>query len=155
AVETSDPEPASSPAPITVPPLPPPLVPVRPWAPPDVDAREYSTARDVACSVDDVLQRTELRTMKQLANLERFAATEHIEHQEVDANGNAGPVRQRDFTYLAFVTRPKKGFVFLEEERDGSQELSSFPTSLASKGLVGLGVFLFSPEYKDDVAYRC
>ena len=41
------------------------------------------------------------------------------------------------------------------EERDGGQNLSEFPTSLASRGLVGLGVFLFDPEMQDDVTYRC
>jgi hypothetical protein len=93
--------------------------------------------------------------VSQLANFEKFIATEHIEHQEIDAYGNPGPVRDKDFTYLAFVQRPKKGSVYLEEERNGGQNLASFPTSLASRGLVGLGVFLFTPEYAGDLEYRC
>jgi hypothetical protein len=35
-------------------------------------------------------------------------ATEHIEHQDIDANGNAGPARAHDFDYLVFVERPKR-----------------------------------------------
>jgi len=128
---------------------------IRPWAPPDVDAKEYVLAPDVSCPGEELLQRSESRTMQQLANLERFMATEHIEHQEVDAYGNPGPVKAKDFTYLVFIKRPRKGQFFLEEDRDGGENLSSFPTSLASRGLVGLGVFLFDPEYESDLVYKC
>jgi tetratricopeptide (TPR) repeat protein len=128
---------------------------VRAWAPPDIDAKEYHVAADVSCSEDDLLQRTQLRTSKQLANFEKFIATEHIEHQEVDANGNSGPLRAHDFNYLVFIERPKRGYVFLDEQRDGGENLDSFPTSLASKGLVGLGVYIFDPQYESDLDYTC
>jgi TolA-binding protein len=136
-------------------PAPAPLPVVRPWAPPDVDAKEYVLAQDVSCSEDQLLQRTEARTSKQLSNLEKFLATEHIEHQEVDAYGNPGPVRARDFSYLVFVKRPRTGELFLEEERDGGENLESFPTSLASRNLVGLGIFLFNPDYTSGITYKC
>lgn len=128
---------------------------VRAWAPPDIDAKEYHVAGDVSCSEDDLLQRTQLRTAKQLANFEKFIATEHIEHQEVDANGNPGSVKAHDFNYLVFIERPKRGYVFLDEQRDGGENLDSFPTSLASKGLVGLGVYIFDPQYESDLDYTC
>jgi tetratricopeptide (TPR) repeat protein len=153
-VAVSSPEPAA-PQPTVPAPPPVPAAAVRPWAPPDVDAREYSLATDVACSQEEVLQRTELRTKTQLANLEKFSATEHIEHQEIDAYGNPGPARDTDFAYLVFVNRPRKGSLFLDEERNGGQNLGAFPTALASRGLVGLGVFLFSPEYERDLVYKC
>ena len=136
-------------------PAPTPPMSLRPWAPPDIDAKEYVVAPDVPCSLETVLQRTQMRTMKQIANFEKFMATEHIEHQEIDAYGNPGQIRSKDFTYLVFIRKRKDGSLSLEEERDGGENLSEFPTSLASRGLVGLGVFLFDPEYQDDVTYRC
>jgi tetratricopeptide (TPR) repeat protein len=136
-------------------PQPAPPISIRPWAPPDVDAKEYVVAPDVACSLDTVLQRTQTRTMKQIANFEKFMATEHIEHQDIDAYGNPGQIKSKDFTYLVFIRKQKKGSLMLDEERDGGENLSQFPTSLATHGLVGLGVFLFDPEYQNDVAYRC
>jgi tetratricopeptide (TPR) repeat protein len=147
-------QPVAQPAPAPVPPPAPPA-PVRPWAPPDVDSREYSLAPDVACSDEQILHLAELRTMNQLANLEKFSATEHIEHQEIDAYGNPGPVRDKNFSYLVFITRPRKGALFLDEQRDGGQNLGSFPTSLATRGIMGFGVFLFTPEYKGDLTYKC
>ena len=135
----------------------PPATPIssRPWAPPDVDAKEYVVAPDVACSMDTVLLRTQMRMMKQIANFEKFMATEHIEHQDIDAYGNPGGIKSKDFTYLVFIRREKSGALLLDEQRDGGENLSEFPTSLATHGLVGLGVFLFDPDYQDDVTYRC
>ena len=128
---------------------------VRPWAPPDIDAKEYPVVADVTCKEDDLLARTQRRTAKQLANFERFVATERVEHQEIDANGNPGSMRVSDFNYLVFIERPRPDLVFLEEERDGGENLGSFPTSLASRGLVGLGVHLFDPQYQGDFIYTC
>jgi Flp pilus assembly protein TadD len=142
--------PAATPAPAPAPPAS-----IRPWAPPDIDAKEYVVAPDVPCSLDTVLQRTQMRMMKQIANFEKFMATEHIEHQDIDAYGNPGGIKAKDFTYLVFIRREKSGALLLDEERDGGENLSEFPTSLASHGLVGLGVFLFDPDYEGDVTYRC
>jgi tetratricopeptide (TPR) repeat protein len=128
---------------------------VRPWAPPDIDAKEYPVALDAACSLDQVLHRTQLRSAKQLTNFERFAATEHIIHQEVDANGMEGTPRARDFDYLVLVQRLTNGSFFLEEERDGGQNLNEFPTHLASTGLVSLGVSLFEEDFQKDLTFGC
>jgi tetratricopeptide (TPR) repeat protein len=128
---------------------------VRPWSPPDIDSREYVLASDVACSVEQVVEHTQARTLKQLEAFEKFSATEHIEHQEIDVYGNPGFTKDKDFAYLVFVQRPRKDWLFLDEERDGNDSLSEFPTSLATRGLVGLGVFLFSPEYQSDFSYKC
>jgi tetratricopeptide (TPR) repeat protein len=144
---------AAESAPQPLPPAPPAVI--RPWAPPDVDAKEYVVAPDVTCSTGELVRRTQERTMKQIANFEKFLATEHIEHQDVDAYGNPGPAKSKDFTYLVFIRKAKKGSFFLDEERNGGENLSEFPTSLASKGLVGLGVFLFDPEYQSDLTYSC
>jgi Flp pilus assembly protein TadD len=128
---------------------------VRPWSPPDIDSREYVVARDVACSEETVVGRTSARTLKQLESFEKFSATEHIEHQEIDVNGNPVSTHDKDFTYMVFVERPRSDWLFLNEDRNGHDSLSEFPTNLATRGLVGLGVFFFSPEYQSDFNYKC
>jgi tetratricopeptide (TPR) repeat protein len=142
----------SEPAATKVPPIP---VVVRAWAPPDIDAKEYPVAPDVACQQDQIVHRAQLRTAKQLANFERFIATEQIVHQEVDANGNRGAARTRDFAYLVIIEHAKDGSFFLDEERDGGQNLNEFPTHLASTGLVSLGVAVFREDFQNDLIYRC
>jgi tetratricopeptide (TPR) repeat protein len=128
---------------------------VRAWAPPDIDAKEYPVAPDVACSLGDVLHRAAMRSVKQLANFERFMATEHIVHQEVDADGGQSSPLSKDFAYLVFVQRGKDGTLFLDEERDGGQNLNQFPTHLASTGLVSLGVAVFLNTFQKDLTYSC
>jgi tetratricopeptide (TPR) repeat protein len=128
---------------------------VRPWAPPDVDSMEYPSAEDVSCAGSDLILRTQARTSRQLENFERFTATEHIEHQEVDASGIPGPVRARDFNYLVFIQHPTPETSVLDEQRNGGENLEFFPTSLATRGLVGLGAILFDPAYEGDFVYKC
>src|SRR5262249_4849660 len=91
----------------------------------------------------------------QLQNFEKFMATEHIEHRQVDRNGNEGDIRAKDFSYLVFVHSLKNDSYYLEESRDGGLGVDSFPTSLATTGLVGLGVALLEPEYHRDFDYKC
>jgi tetratricopeptide (TPR) repeat protein len=144
------PEPAPAAAPVAT--LP---VFARPWAPADVDSKEYVIAPDVACPQSELIERAQLRAMAELANFERFTATEHIEHQEVDSNGNPGTTKTHDFAYVVFIEHAKDGAFYLEESRDGGENLDEFPTPLASKGLVSLGVAILDPKYGHDLFYKC
>jgi len=128
---------------------------VRPWAPPDVDSKEYAVASDVACSLPEVLQRAQVRMKQQLSNFEKFTATEHIVHVEINKNGIPGTPREKDFYYLVDIFRPGNGYTYLEESRDGGENLNQFPTSLATKGLISIGVALLDPNYEGDFDYRC
>jgi tetratricopeptide (TPR) repeat protein len=134
--------------------LPPPAA-DRTWAPPDIDAVEYPFAPGVACSTGDVLARAEKRALGDLGNFEKFAATEHIVHQEVDSQGVPGDPRAKDFWYLVFVHRTSRGGFYLDETRDGGQNLTEFPTSLATTGLVGLGVSILDPDHAKEFNYTC
>jgi len=127
----------------------------RPWAPLDVDSLEYPLARDATCMSDDVLLRAQRRMRSQLENFEKFTATEHIEHQEIDRYGQPGPVRSRDFSYIVFVFPYGKDSFFLDEHRDSRGSDNSFPTSLATVGLNNLGVSILQPASRDALIFRC
>jgi Flp pilus assembly protein TadD len=151
----TQPQPEAPPAPAS-PPVPSPMPAVaRPWAPADIDSKEYPAVQDVACSEDDLVQKTQTKMMRQLGNFEKFLATEHIEHQEVDAHGIPGPAREKDFNYLIFVQHPRPGMSFLEEQRDGGENLGAFPTSLATQGLAALALSVFDTNYQKDLLYTC
>jgi tetratricopeptide (TPR) repeat protein len=128
---------------------------MRPWAPPDVDSSVPGVAPDVTCSEAEIVDRAARATLQQLQNFEKFLATEHIEHQEVDAYGTPGRVKTRDFSYLAFIEHAKDGQVFLDERRDGGTGLDEFPTSLATVGLLSLGVDVFHPGFAGALQFRC
>ena len=127
----------------------------RPWAPLDIDSREYPLAQDAACSAEEILLRAEHRLKSQLQNFEKFTATEHIEHQEIDRLGRPGPVKSRDFSYIVFVNRYAGDSFFLDEDRYSSGKDSSFPTSLATIGLNNLGVSILQPATRDEFVYQC
>jgi tetratricopeptide (TPR) repeat protein len=129
--------------------------PIRPWGPSDVDTIKPGVAGDVTCSAADIVQRTGQASTEQIENFEKFMASEHIEHEELDRNGKAGAVRSHDFSYLVFIDHDKSGQIFLKESRDGGTGIDSFPTSLATVGLLGLGVDVFHPGFAKALDFTC
>jgi tetratricopeptide (TPR) repeat protein len=127
----------------------------RPWAPLDIDSREYPLAQNAYCSAEEILPLAERRMKSQLKNFEKFTATEHIDHQEIDRLGKPGPVRSRDFSYIVFVNRYAGDSFFLDEDRYSSGRDSSFPTSLATTGLNNLGVSILQPAIRKEYVYQC
>jgi tetratricopeptide (TPR) repeat protein len=125
------------------------------WAPPSVDTFVPAVASDVSCSAEDVVQRTILNTNRQLENLERFLATEHIQHEEINARGEVSQIRDKNFSYMVFIEHTKDGLIFLDEKRDGGTGTDSFPTSLATVGLVSLGVDVFHPGFAKALDFKC
>ena len=126
-----------------------------PWAPPDIDSREYPLAQNAPCRAEEILPRAEHRIRSQLQNFEKFTATEHIDHQEIDRLGRPGPVKSRDFSYIVFVNRYEGNSFFLDENRYSGGRDSSFPTSLATTGLNNLGVAVLQPATRKEFVYQC
>ena len=128
----------------------------RPWAPPDMDSAVYDVAPQVDCKTDQILDRALHRMKSELLDFERFTATEHIEHQQVDRYGWPGPVKTHDFSYIVLIYPFENNSFYLEESRGtGGTDLSSFPTSLATIGLSGLGVSVLQPYYRPHFEYSC
>jgi tetratricopeptide (TPR) repeat protein len=127
----------------------------RPWAPLDIDSREYPLAQNADCRAEEILPLAERRLRSELKNFEKFTATEHIDHQEIDRLGRPGPVKSRDFSYIVFVNRYGVDSFFLDEDRYTDGKDSSFPTSLATEGLNNLGVSIIQPATRQDFVYTC
>ncbi|HMI51469.1 MAG TPA: tetratricopeptide repeat protein [Candidatus Saccharimonadales bacterium] len=125
------------------------------WAPPNVDTDVPGVAKDVTCSAEDIVERTSKNTVHQLENLEKFLATEHIQHEEINSRGEVSQVREKDFSYMVFIDHDKDGLVFLNENRNGGTGTDSFPTSLATVGLVSLGVDVFHPGFSKALDFKC
>ena len=125
------------------------------WAPPNVDTAVPGVAPDVSCSADDIVEHTSKTTDRQLENLEKFLATEHIQHEEVNGRGEVSQIRDKSFSYMVFIEHAKDGLVFLDEKRDGGTGTDSFPTSLATVGLVSLGVDVFHPGFAKALNFKC
>jgi hypothetical protein len=127
----------------------------RPWAPADVDAGTPPTAAGVSCSLEDVLHNTQQRILKQLADLEKFSATERIEHQVLDPSGVWTNPVSRDFNYLIFVHHSQALPYYFVEDRNGGESSYSFPSEIATRGLVSLGFMVVNPAFSKDFEFAC
>ncbi|HET6930438.1 MAG TPA: tetratricopeptide repeat protein [Candidatus Acidoferrum sp.] len=127
----------------------------RPWAPLDIDSREFPLAQNASCNAEEILPHAQHRLNLQLKNFEKFTATEHIDHQEIDRLGRPGPVKSRDFSYIVFVHSYAGDSFFLEEDRYSTGKDNSFPTSLATTGLNNLGVSILQPATRGEFVYQC
>jgi tetratricopeptide (TPR) repeat protein len=125
------------------------------WAPPNVDTSVPGVAPGVSCSADDIVEHTSKSTNRQLENLEKFLATEHIQHEEINVRGEVSQIRDKNFSYMVFIEHAKDGLVFLDEKRDGGTGTDAFPTSLATVGLVSLGVDVFHPGFAKALDFKC
>jgi len=125
------------------------------WAPPDVDANTPPTAPGVSCSLENVLHQTQQRILKQLEDLEKFTATERIEHQVLDSRGVWTSPVSRDFNYLIFVHHTKTLPYYFVEDRNGGDSQYSFPTEIATRGLVSLGFLVINPVFSKDFEFSC
>ena len=126
----------------------------RRWLPPDVDETLPPVAPNVACSLPDVLQSVGQRVEELVANLQSFSAREVIQHQEIGQDGKMSSPRKRSFDYFVSIRELRPGALAVEEYRDGSMSLQSFPTSLATAGLSAFAL-IFHPDYVGDFAIKC
>jgi Flp pilus assembly protein TadD len=127
----------------------------RPWAPPDIDSAVYDLAPDVTCKTDTVLDAALLRMKSQLLNFEKFAATEHIEHQDIDRHGLPGSATSRDYSYIVFVYPLGDSSFYVRESRDGSDEVPGFPDAITTTSIYAMGVNVLQPFYRDRFNYLC
>jgi hypothetical protein len=124
------------------------------WLPRPVDDVVPPVAPGVSCSLPTVLQGAGQR-MKQLAeNLEKFTATEHIEHYPVDALGARRSPDERDFDYVVVMSRGPGGMIELYEYRNGTINQAQFPAKIATNGLPALA-FVFHPLFASDFNFVC
>jgi len=126
-----------------------------PWAPPDIDNTVYDVAPGVKCQAAAILDGALHRMNSELADFEKFTATEHIEHQDIDRYGWPGAVKAHDFTYVVFVHPLPKNSFYLEEFRDGEAGLSGFSDVIITTGLNTLGVNVLQPYYRERFNYSC
>ena len=127
----------------------------RPWAPPDTDSAVYDVAPDVNCKTAPILDAALHRMNSELLDFEKFTATEHIEHQDIDRYGWPGPAKTHDFSYVVFVHPFGKDSFYLDEFRDGVDGVPGFSDVMISTGLNSMGVNVLQPFYRDHFNYSC
>jgi hypothetical protein len=130
------------------------LEPTLEWVPPGVDATKPEVAAGVSCDLPAVLAGVSERTKEFVANLQKFSATEHVEHYAINFNGHRLPPQSRTFEYIAVVNNNDSGLFSLDEYRNGSLDRSRFPGGIATEGVPAVAL-LFHPLLASDYNFKC
>jgi hypothetical protein len=124
------------------------------WIPPSLDDAVPTVDPSVACPLPDILKMTGQRMTEFVANLEKFSATEHVEHFKINAAGLRGSPNVRSFDYVVLVSRNHWGLFQLDEYRNGSVDPAQFPAGIATVGLPAMAL-IFHPILAPDFDFKC
>jgi hypothetical protein len=109
---------------------------------------------NIACPLPLVLQGVEQSVKELVSNLDRFSATERVEHFAVHADGGLGVTEARSFDYVVVVNRGGDGWFGIDEYRDGGLDPSRFPAGIATTGLPALAL-IFHPNFAPEFNFMC
>ena len=105
----------------------------------------------VECPTQQVLKGVGARMVEFVSNLEKFTATEELEHHRMDAKGEP---EKRRFDYVVTISPNDWGTFTLSEFRNGSTDMAQFPAGVATVGLPALAL-LFHPVLAQDFQFTC
>jgi hypothetical protein len=124
------------------------------WVPPDVDRSVPEVTPGVSCPLPSVLSAAGKRVEELARNVDKFTATEVVEHQSVDRSGRLDPPKSRKFNYLVTMARTRSGGVNVQEYRNGGSAPDQFPDHIATVGTPSL-VLIFHPHHVNDFEMKC
>jgi len=112
-------------------------------------------AVDVPCSLSMVLQRAGERAEQLLNTLQKFNASERVEHYKLNAAGVPGAADVRSFDYVVSVSHDAEGGFQLEEYRNGGiVRAQQFPSGIRTANLAGHGL-IFHPLLANGFHFTC
>jgi hypothetical protein len=110
--------------------------------PPGIDEVIPKVLPGVSCDLPAILHGAGVRMTQLVSNLEKFSATERIEHFKVDTSGVLRGRETRSFEYVVLVSQsPVQGFQ-LDEYRNGSTDPKQFPAEIATEALPAMALIL-------------
>jgi hypothetical protein len=144
--------PTESPRPLpqaaTAPPL------IASWLPPGIDEKMPYVDPEEPCPLDEIEKGTGKRMTEFVSNLEKFSASERVEHYPVDILGIRRDPQIRNYNYVVTVSRTSKGVFLLDEYRNGSADPGQFPAHIATVGMPAIAL-LFHPLLATDFKFSC
>lgn len=124
------------------------------WIPADVDQRVPPVAPGVTCNLERVLHSAGVRLQQFVNNLQKFSATEEVNHYKVDGAGARHGPESKRFDYMVEVQTSKSGAFYINEYRDGSVDPTIFPAGIATEGVPAMAL-IFHPRFAGDYNFTC
>jgi len=134
----------------------PPIAPVTEtnWAPPDVDEQKPTVEAGASCVLNQVVERAGARVEELVKNVDRFTATEEMEHESLSPLGVQVARDTRRFNYLVTIRQIGGRTLDVQEYRDGTVSLDIFPAHLATLGMPALAL-VFHAYHRDEYEFAC
>jgi hypothetical protein len=123
------------------------------WSPPDGDLAGSEITSGAPCSLSQLLSNVGERVEELVQNVEKFTATEVVEHHSVDRSGHFKPAEIRKFNYVVSMAKTRGGLIDVEEYRTGASN-TEFPDHIATLGTPAL-ILIFHPKYVNDFVVTC
>jgi hypothetical protein len=123
------------------------------WIPPGVDDVTPDVDPDVECPLPQVIRGVGLRMKQLVTNLEKFSATERVDHFVVDGAVRRAP-DVRTFEYVVIVSQNSAGTFLLDEYRNGRVDPTQFQAHIATEGLPAIAL-IFHPLLASDFKFAC
>ncbi|MGC2194921.1 MAG: tetratricopeptide repeat protein, partial [Terriglobales bacterium] len=107
--------------------LPAPALSVKSWQPQGVDEIKPYVAPGVACPLAQVIDAAGERVTQLVQDVERFSAVEELLHQALDDYGIPTRIITRKYNYVASMSEPQPGLLFVDEFRANNLSLQGYP----------------------------
>ena len=120
-----------------------------------VDEMVPEVAVDVPCSLSSVLNGAGQRAEQLLSTLQKFNASEHVEHYKLNASGVPGAADVRSFDDVVTVSHNAQGGFELQEYRNGGiVSPQQFPSGIVTANLSVHGL-IFHPLLASGFQFKC
>lgn len=124
------------------------------WLPPDVDERVPTVEPKTVCSLEDVVQNAGKRIEEFVTNVDRFTATEFLEHETINKWGIAKFPETRKFDYAVSIKEYRPGYFDVLEYQGNKYSAVEFPAGIETRGLPALSL-IFHPSNAGHFAMSC
>jgi tetratricopeptide (TPR) repeat protein len=124
------------------------------WLPPDVDEQKVALHSGTPCQLDEVIQASGERVKELVENVNRFTATEEVEHSKLSPLGLQISKETKKFDYMVEIRPFGTNDLDVQEYRNGSASGQQFPGHIATNGLPTLAL-VFHPYYQNKYQFAC
>ena len=124
------------------------------WIPPDIDQEKLVLDSGASCLLDDVIHATGDRVKELVENVDRFTATEKVEHSSLSPLGLVVSKETRQFNYMVEIRQFGAHDLDVQEYRNGSVSAQQFPGHIGTIGLPTVAL-VFHPYYQEKYEFTC
>ncbi len=106
------------------------------------------------CAVENLIKEASKQVQGFVENVNRIAATEVLEHEQLNKNGKVLQREHRKFNYVAMIAETMPGELNVDEYRNGRSGGSGFPGEISTVGMPSL-VLIFHPYHLSEYDMIC